>query len=57
MENPTMTFAISGGAVMGIAQLNESLLERITRKLRAGWKRLGEILNQPGVPRHDHYAC
>ncbi|EDE4758825.1 protease FtsH-inhibitory lysogeny factor CIII, partial [Salmonella enterica subsp. enterica serovar Infantis] len=22
-----------------------------------GWKRLGEILNQPGVPRHDHYAC
>ncbi|EBR8696157.1 protease FtsH-inhibitory lysogeny factor CIII, partial [Salmonella enterica subsp. enterica serovar Virchow] len=23
----------------------------------AGWKRLGEILNQPGVPRHDHYAC
>lgn len=42
-----MTFAIAGGAVMGIAQLNESLLERITRKLRAGWKRLGEILNQP----------
>ncbi|ELS9999736.1 TPA: protease FtsH-inhibitory lysogeny factor CIII, partial [Salmonella enterica subsp. enterica serovar Schwarzengrund] len=27
-----MTFAIAGGAVMGIAQLNESLLERITRK-------------------------
>ncbi|WP_202611531.1 protease FtsH-inhibitory lysogeny factor CIII, partial [Salmonella enterica] len=25
-----MTFAIAGGAVMGIAQLNESLLERIT---------------------------
>ncbi|EKS2818419.1 protease FtsH-inhibitory lysogeny factor CIII, partial [Salmonella enterica subsp. enterica serovar Typhimurium str. SARA13] len=24
-----MTFAIAGGAVMGIAQLNESLLERI----------------------------
>ncbi|EGH5709076.1 protease FtsH-inhibitory lysogeny factor CIII, partial [Salmonella enterica subsp. enterica serovar Schwarzengrund] len=23
----------------------------------AGWKRLGEILNQPGVPRHDHYSC
>lgn len=42
-----MTFAIAGGAVMGIAHLNESLLERITRKLRAGWKRLGEILNQP----------
>ncbi|EAN4880294.1 protease FtsH-inhibitory lysogeny factor CIII, partial [Salmonella enterica subsp. enterica serovar Schwarzengrund] len=26
MENPTMTFAIAGGAVMGIAHLNESLL-------------------------------
>ncbi|EAW6188920.1 protease FtsH-inhibitory lysogeny factor CIII, partial [Salmonella enterica] len=25
MENPTMTFAIAGGAVMGIAHLNESL--------------------------------
>ncbi|EDQ5927983.1 protease FtsH-inhibitory lysogeny factor CIII [Salmonella enterica subsp. enterica] len=33
-----------------IAHLNESLLERITRKLRAGWKRLVDILNQPGVP-------
>ncbi|WP_201057866.1 protease FtsH-inhibitory lysogeny factor CIII, partial [Salmonella enterica] len=22
----------------------------ITRKLRAGWKRLVDILNQPGVP-------
>ncbi|HFG5645093.1 TPA: protease FtsH-inhibitory lysogeny factor CIII, partial [Salmonella enterica subsp. enterica serovar Korkeasaari] len=31
-------------------QLNESLLERITRKLRTGWKRLVDILNQPGVP-------
>ncbi|EDB1889415.1 protease FtsH-inhibitory lysogeny factor CIII [Salmonella enterica] len=50
MENPTMTFAIAGGAVMGIAHLNESLLVRITRKLRAGWKRLVDILNQPGVP-------
>ncbi|WP_179126364.1 protease FtsH-inhibitory lysogeny factor CIII, partial [Salmonella enterica] len=40
-----MTFTIAGGAVMGIAHLNESLLERITRKLRAGLKRLGEILN------------
>ncbi|MEY5504300.1 protease FtsH-inhibitory lysogeny factor CIII, partial [Salmonella enterica subsp. enterica serovar Corvallis] len=28
-----MTFAIAFGAVMGIAHLNESLLERITRKL------------------------
>ncbi|ECD5296644.1 protease FtsH-inhibitory lysogeny factor CIII [Salmonella enterica subsp. enterica serovar Agona] len=45
-----MTFAIAGGAVMGIAQHNESLLERIIRKLRTGWKRLVDILNQPGVP-------
>lgn len=45
-----MTFAIAGGAVMGIAQLNESLLERIIRKLRTGCKRLVDILNQPGVP-------
>lgn len=50
-----MTFAIAGGAVMGIAHLNESLLERITRKLRAGWKRLVDILNQPGVPRLKNY--
>ncbi|ECJ4508441.1 protease FtsH-inhibitory lysogeny factor CIII [Salmonella enterica subsp. salamae] len=52
-----MTFAIAGGAVMGIAQLNESLLELITRKLRAGWKRYGEIINQPGVPNNENYAC
>ncbi|EKB6117779.1 protease FtsH-inhibitory lysogeny factor CIII, partial [Escherichia coli] len=29
-----------------------SLLERITRKLRDGWKRLIDILNQPGVPKN-----
>ncbi|EEY2018959.1 protease FtsH-inhibitory lysogeny factor CIII, partial [Escherichia coli] len=26
--------------------------ERITRKLRDGWKRLIDILNQPGVPKN-----
>ncbi|EEC7330190.1 protease FtsH-inhibitory lysogeny factor CIII, partial [Escherichia coli] len=25
---------------------------RITRKLRDGWKRLIDILNQPGVPKN-----
>ena len=33
-----MTFAISGGAVMGAAQLNESQLDRLTRQLRAGFR-------------------
>ncbi|EGI2397699.1 protease FtsH-inhibitory lysogeny factor CIII [Escherichia coli] len=33
-----MIYAIAGGARMGAFQLNESLLERITRKLRDGWK-------------------
>ncbi|HAX8692101.1 TPA: protease FtsH-inhibitory lysogeny factor CIII [Escherichia coli] len=28
----------------GIFQLNESLLERITRKLRDGWKRVEVLL-------------
>ncbi|EPN9529355.1 protease FtsH-inhibitory lysogeny factor CIII [Cronobacter malonaticus] len=51
-----MTFAIAGGAVLGAAQLNESLLDRITRKLRTGWKKLADILSQPGVPRYDYFA-
>ncbi|EFD4575737.1 protease FtsH-inhibitory lysogeny factor CIII, partial [Escherichia coli] len=25
---------------------------RITRKLRDGWKRLIDVLNQPGVPKN-----
>lgn len=33
-----MTYAISGGAVMGAAQLNESQLDRLTRKLRASFR-------------------
>lgn len=42
-----MIIAIAGSARMGVSQLHESLLDRITRKLRAGWKRLADILNQP----------
>jgi len=52
-----MIYAIAGGARLGAFQLTESLLERITRKLRTGWKRLVDILNQPGVPRNDYCAC
>ncbi|AAV78301.1 protease FtsH-inhibitory lysogeny factor CIII [Salmonella enterica subsp. enterica serovar Paratyphi A] len=50
-----MQYSFAGWPIAGCP--SESLLDRITRKLRAGWKRLGEIFNQPGVPRHDHYAC
>ncbi|EKR8233603.1 protease FtsH-inhibitory lysogeny factor CIII [Escherichia coli] len=39
-----MIYAIAGGARMGAFQLNESLLERITRKLRDGWKRAEVLL-------------
>lgn len=39
-----MIYAIAGGASMGAFQLNESLLELITRKLRDGWKRVEVLL-------------
>lgn len=52
-----MIYAIAGGTRLGVFLVDESLLERITRKLRAGWKRLADILNQPGVPRHDYCSC
>ncbi|EJD4743079.1 protease FtsH-inhibitory lysogeny factor CIII [Escherichia coli] len=39
-----MIYAIAGGARMGAFQLNESLLERITRKLRDRWKRVEVLL-------------
>ncbi|MTH45381.1 protease FtsH-inhibitory lysogeny factor CIII [Intestinirhabdus alba] len=47
-------FVFAGWPVAGCP--SESLLDRITKKLRAGWKRLIDILNQPGVPTYDHYA-
>lgn len=45
-----MMYAITGSAVMGAFQLHESQLERLTRKLRAGWKGLIDFLTQPGAP-------
>lgn len=52
-----MILAIAGGARMGAFQLHGSLLDRITRKLRTGWKKLADILSQPGVPNHDYCPC
>ncbi|KAA6001435.1 protease FtsH-inhibitory lysogeny factor CIII [Pantoea agglomerans] len=43
-----MNYAIAGGAVVGAAQLNESLLDTITRRLRTGWRNLIDTLNQRG---------
>ncbi|EFC9896621.1 protease FtsH-inhibitory lysogeny factor CIII [Escherichia coli] len=45
-----MQYAIAGWPVAGCP--SESLLERITRKLRDGWKRLIDIPNQLGVPKN-----
>ncbi|MCZ5319629.1 protease FtsH-inhibitory lysogeny factor CIII [Escherichia coli] len=45
-----MQYAIAGQPATG--HPSESLLERITRKLRDGWKRLIDVLNQPGVPKN-----
>ncbi|MDU7377891.1 MAG: protease FtsH-inhibitory lysogeny factor CIII [Enterobacteriaceae bacterium] len=50
-----MQFAFAGWPVAG--RHSESLLDLITRKLRAGWKRITDILNQPGVPNHDYCPC
>lgn len=48
-EQPMM-YVISGGAVMGAAQLNESLLEIITRRMRCIGRWLKDTLNQRGEP-------
>jgi len=45
-----MNYAIAGGAVVGSAQLDESLLDVITRRLRTGWRSLVDTLNQRGNP-------
>lgn len=43
-----MNYAIAGGTVVGAAQLNESLLDVITRRLRTGWRTLLNLLeSQP----------
>ncbi|EPE1198392.1 protease FtsH-inhibitory lysogeny factor CIII, partial [Cronobacter malonaticus] len=53
-DNTMQQFAFAGWPVVGCS---ESLLDRITRKLRTGWKKLADILSQPGVPRYDYFAC
>lgn len=45
-----MNYAIAGGAVVGAVQLNESQLDRITRRVRNAWRRLFDTLNQKGQP-------
>jgi hypothetical protein len=43
-----MNYAIAGGAIVSAAQLNESLLDVITRRLRTGWRTLLNLLeSQP----------
>jgi len=49
-KEPTMNYAIAGGAIVGAAQLNESLLDTITRRLRTGWRSLINTLNQRSQP-------
>lgn len=45
-----MNYAIAGGSVVDAAQLNESQLDRITRRLRTAWLSLIDILKQRGRP-------
>jgi hypothetical protein len=45
-----MNYAIAGGAIVGAAQLNESLLDTITRRLRTSWRSLINTLNQRSQP-------
>lgn len=43
-----MNYAIAGGAIVGSAQIDESLLDVITRRLRTGWRTLLNLLeSQP----------
>ncbi|WP_426607475.1 protease FtsH-inhibitory lysogeny factor CIII [Pantoea anthophila] len=45
-----MNYAIAGGAIVGAAQLNESLLDTITRRLRASLRDFMNTINQKGNP-------
>jgi len=45
-----MSYAIAGGAFVGAAQLHDSQLDRLVRRLRSGWRSLIDTLNQPGKP-------
>ncbi len=43
-----MTYAIEGGAIVGFPFQYESQLDRITRRLRTGWRTLLNLLeSQP----------
>lgn len=43
-------FAIAGATHMGGFVFNTSQLDRITRRLRTGWRNLIDTLNQRGQP-------
>jgi len=43
-----MNYAIAGGAIVGAAQLEESQLERITRRMRAAARSLLNAMSQRG---------
>lgn len=45
-----MTYAIEGGAIVDFTSQFESQLDRITRRLRTGWRNLIDTLNQRGQP-------
>lgn len=45
-----MNYAIEGGAVVGFAQIYPSQLSRITDRLRQSFRRVIDILKQPGRP-------
>lgn len=43
-------FALAGATHMGGFGFNTSQLDRITRRLRTGWRNLIDTLNQRGQP-------
>ena len=43
-------FAVAGATHMGGFSFNTSQLDRITSRLRTGWRKLLNTLNQPGRP-------
>ncbi|MDE1188547.1 MAG: protease FtsH-inhibitory lysogeny factor CIII [Pantoea sp.] len=49
-----MSYSIAGSVSMGAAQLNESQLDRVIKRIRTslkkGWRSIIDTLNQPGQP-------
>lgn len=45
-----MSYSIAGGVSMGAAQLNESQLDRVLRRLRSTLRNLLDTLKQRGTP-------